>query len=151
MSAGQAMVSARRCASNVIVSTGPDVCKTPIGSSVVDVPYSSCVTLARATRYTPSVRDNGKFDCQLNTAVPGVTGHEPGTLRGVMNPGYKGWGLVEIASSFVYSLGFATWHHLQEAWINRVDPGPNEDQKTANNRHIESTADGTVFGVKQET
>lgn len=136
MSAGQAMVSARRCASNVIVSTGPDVCKTPVGSCVVDVPYSSCVTLARAIRYTFSVRNNGKFDCQLNTAVPGVTGHEPGVLRGVMNPGYKGWGLVETGSHFVYSIGFATWHHRQDAWINRVDPGPVEPQKTTESVEI---------------
>lgn len=138
-----AMVSARRCASNVITSTGPDVCRTPVGSCVVDVAYSSMVTLERAVRYTPSVRDNGKFDCQLNTAVPGVTGHEPGTLRGVMNPGYKGWGLVETASFFTFSMGFATWHHLQKAWINRADPGPVEPQKAAHKTYIPSTADQT--------
>ncbi|WP_438618927.1 PAAR-like domain-containing protein [Oryzifoliimicrobium ureilyticus] len=123
------MVSARRCASNVIVSVGPDVCKTPVGSCVVDVAYSSMVTLENTQRFSPTVRNNGKFDCQLNGAVPGVTGHEPGTLRGTVNPGYKGWAHVEVASSFVYSMGFATWHHMQDAWINRHDPGPHEDQK----------------------
>lgn len=123
------MVSARRCASNVIVSTGPDVCKTPVGSSVKDVAYCSMVTLERTERFSASVRNNGKFDCQLNGAVPEVTGHEPGTLRGTSNPGYKGWAHVEVASSFVYSTGFATWHHRQQAWINRSDPGPIEPQK----------------------
>ncbi|MEH7840791.1 PAAR-like domain-containing protein [Rhizobium laguerreae] len=138
-----AMVSARRCASNVIVSVGPDVCKTPVGSTVVDVAYSSMVTLERTERFTPTVRDNGKFDCQLNGAVPGVTGHEPGTLRGVVNPGYKGWALVEEASSFVYSIGFATWHHMQDAWINRQDPGPQEPQKGRDTVEFPSSADFT--------
>ncbi|WP_141720066.1 PAAR-like domain-containing protein [Rhizobium sp. YK2] len=131
-----AMVSARRCASNVIASAGPDVCKTPVGSSVVDVAYCSMVTLERTERYTPTVRDNGKFDCQLNCAVPGVTGHEPGTLRGTVNPGYKGWGLVDIGSVFSFSMGFSNWHHRQDAWINRSDPGPQEPQKTSDSVDI---------------
>lgn len=136
-----AMESARRCASNVIVSVGPDVCRTPIGSSVVDVAYSSMVTLERTERFSPSVRNNGKFDCQLNGAVPGVTGHEPGTLRGTTNPGYKGWAHIETASHYVFSMGFSTWHHLQRAWINRHDPGPSEDQKSDGEVQFPSSAD----------
>ncbi|MDT3376339.1 PAAR-like domain-containing protein [Labrys portucalensis] len=134
----QAMVSARKCASNVIASKGPDVCLTPVGSGVKPVAYSSMVTLDKAIRYSKSVRDNGKFDCQLNTAVPGVTGHEPGTERGVVSPGYKGYALVNIASIFVYSEGFATWAHMQEAWINRPDAGPQEPQKSETERVIPS-------------
>lgn len=141
---GMAMESARRCAEHVIVSTGPDVCLTPIGSAVVPVAYSSKVTLERTERYSSNVRNNGKFDCQLNGAVPNVTGHEPGTKRGVVNPGYKGWALVETGSAFCYSRGFATWHHRQVAWINRFDPGPREDQKPMQNVPIPSSQDVSV-------
>ncbi|MBF2715072.1 PAAR-like domain-containing protein [Agrobacterium vitis] len=131
-----ANASARKCASNVIASKGPDVCWTPRGSSVVPVPYSSMVTLDKAIRYSTSVRNNGKFDLQLNSAVPGVTGHEPGTKKGIVSPGYKGIALVNIASPFVYSEGFATWAHRQEAWINRPDPGPQEPQKSIETKII---------------
>lgn len=137
----QAMVSARRCASNVITSTGPDVCKTPVGSSVEDVAYCSMVTLERTERYTPTVRNNGLFDCQLNCAVPNVTGHEPGVLKGTVNPGYKGWALIKVGSDFTYSMGFSTWHHRQEAWINRADPGPQEPQKVRAPVQIPSSED----------
>ncbi|WP_105403628.1 MULTISPECIES: PAAR-like domain-containing protein [Neorhizobium] len=140
-----ANVSARKCASNVIASKGPDVCLTPRGSSVVPVPYSSMVTLDKAIRYSTTVRDNGKFDLQLNSAVPGVTGHEPGVKKGVVSPGYKGIALVNIASPFVYSEGFSTWAHLQEAWINRPDPGPREPQKSLDPMMIEG---GLNTGLK---
>ncbi|MCG7509246.1 DUF2515 family protein [Mesorhizobium retamae] len=146
-----AMVSARKCASNVIASRGPDVCLTPVGSAVVPVAYSSMVTLDKAVRYSPSVRDNGKFDLQLNTAVPGVTGHEPGTEKGAVSPGYKGIGLVDIASPFVYSEGFATWHHRQDAWINRPDPGPREPQKALEDKTIKSECKQRIEAIERET
>jgi len=43
-------ISARKDGTNIIHCTGPDVCKTPIGSSMVPVPYMSMVTLGGAIR-----------------------------------------------------------------------------------------------------
>ncbi|NTF08909.1 DUF4150 domain-containing protein [Agrobacterium rubi] len=125
-----AKISARKCDSNVIVSTGPDVCRTPVGSGVVDVAYCSIAHLDTAIRHSTTVRNNGKFDFQLNSRTSTSTGHEPGTKRGTVVSGYKGPAHVEIASPFVYSEGWATCSHRDPAWINRPDPGPVEPVKT---------------------
>ncbi|NTJ44997.1 DUF4150 domain-containing protein [Agrobacterium larrymoorei] len=125
-----AKISARKCASNVIVSTTPDVCWTPVGSDVVKVGYSSIAFLDTAIRHSTTVRNNGKFDFQLNSRCSKSTGHEPGTKRGVVVPGYLGPAHVEVASHFVFSEGWATCSHRDPAWINRPDPGPVEPQKS---------------------
>jgi Domain of unknown function (DUF4150) len=124
-----ANVSARKCPSNVIVSTGPDVCLTPVGGGMVPVAYSSIAFLDTAIRYSKSVRNNGKFDFQLNSRTSCSTGHEPGTGKGVIVPGYLGPAHVDVASHFVYSEGWATCSHRDPAWINRPDPGPVEPVK----------------------
>ncbi|MCF1474453.1 MULTISPECIES: PAAR-like domain-containing protein [Rhizobium/Agrobacterium group] len=124
-----AKISARKCASNVIVSTRPDVCWTPVGSDVVKVGYSSIAFLDTAIRYSTSVRNNGKFDFQLNSRCSKSTGHEPGTKKGVVVPGYLGPAHVDVAAHFVFSEGWATCSHRDPAWINRPDPGPVEPEK----------------------
>jgi Domain of unknown function (DUF4150) len=125
-----ARVSARKCATNVIVSTGPDVCLTPVGGAVVPVAYSSIAFLDTAIRYSKSVRNNGKFDFQLNSRTSCSTGHEPGVKKGVIVPGYLGPAHVDVASDYVYSEGWATCSHRDPAWINRPDPGPVEPVKS---------------------
>jgi hypothetical protein len=116
-------VSARKCASNVIVSTAPDVCWTPVGSDVVAVGYSSIAFLDTTVRYSKSVRNNGKFDFQLNSRTGCSEGHEPGTEKGVKVPGYLGPAHVRVAAPYVFSEGWATVSHRDPAWINRPDPG----------------------------
>jgi Domain of unknown function (DUF4150) len=125
-----ANVSARKCASNVIVSTGPDVCLTPVGGAVVPVAYSSIAFLDTAIRYSKSVRNNGKFDFQLNSRTSCSTGHEPGTGKGVVVPGYLGPAHVNVASRFVHSEGWATVSHRDPAWINRPDLAGTEWRKS---------------------
>ncbi|WP_284775429.1 PAAR-like domain-containing protein [Agrobacterium sp. lyk4-40-TYG-31] len=125
----EGMISGRKCASNTIVAKGPDVCRTPVGSSVVDVGYSSVAFCDTATRYSTSVRNNGKFDLQINFRTTCSTGNEPGTLRGIIEQGHMGPAHVDTASSFVYSEGWATVSHRDPSWINRPDPGPVEPVK----------------------
>ena len=60
-------ISARKCATNTIVSKGPAVCLTPRGGCMVPVAYSSIAFLNTAVRYSPSVRNNDKYDFQLNS------------------------------------------------------------------------------------
>lgn len=123
-------ISARKCATNVIVSVGPDVCLTPRGSCMVPVAYSSIAHLDTAVRYSPTVRNNGKYDFQLNSRCSVSEGHEPGVGRGVVVPGYKGHAHAETAASYVYSTGFATVAHRDPAWINGVGLGPQEPRKS---------------------
>ncbi|MEF2074855.1 PAAR-like domain-containing protein [Consotaella aegiceratis] len=124
-------ISARKCHSNVIVSTTPDVCWTPVGSGRKPVAYSSIAFLDTAIRYSKSVRNNGKFDFQLNSRTATSTGHEPGVEKGVKVPGYLGPAHVEIAADYFFSEGWANCSHRDPAWINRPDPGPTEDQKNS--------------------
>jgi Domain of unknown function (DUF4150) len=125
-----ANVSARKCASNVIVSNSPDVCLTPVGGTMVPVAYTSIAFLDTAVRYSKSVRNNGKFDFQLNSRTSCSTGHEPGTGKGVVVPGYLGPAHVDVASEYVYSEGWATSRHRDPAWINRPDLAGTEWRKS---------------------
>jgi hypothetical protein len=123
-------ISARKSASNVIVSTTPDVCWTPIGSDIVAVGYSSIAYLDTTIRYSKTVRNNGEFDFQLNSRTASSEGHEAGTHKGVKVPGYLGPAHVEVAAPYVFSEGWATCSHGDPAWINRPDPGPVEPVKS---------------------
>lgn len=123
-------VSSRKDGSNIIVSKGPDVCKTPMGSSMVPVPYMTMVTLGPSIRTAKSVRNNGNKDFNLNSRTRGVTGHEPGVGKGVKDAGYKGYAHVKKACSTVFSEGWAVCRHNDPAWINAAGPGPKEPRRS---------------------
>ena len=76
--------AARKNSIFMVVSLVPDVCKTPIGSSMVPVPYpivgdlNNSVTLAKHTNF------NGDPVYLLSdSVVTTVTGNEPGTGGGM--------------------------------------------------------------------
>jgi hypothetical protein len=123
-------ISARKDGTNLIIAKGPDVCKTPMGSAMVPVPYMSVVTLAPAIRTAKTVRNNGKHDFNLNTRTQLVTGHEPGIGKGVKDAGYKGYAHAKKASSTVFSEGWAVVRHGDPGWINAAGPGPQEPRRT---------------------
>jgi hypothetical protein len=129
-------ISARKCASNTIVSTGPDVCLTPRGSTMVPVPYSSIAFLDTAVRVSTSVRNNSKYDFQLNSRCATSTGHEPGVGKGIISGGYKGHAHAAVAAHFVFSEGFATVSHRDPAWLNRPGHGPQEPKKGKGEEYI---------------
>lgn len=116
-------VAARKDATNTIYSTGPDVCLTPMGSSMVPVPYSSIAFLDTSIQVTRNVKDNKKKDFQLNSRAKTSTGHEPGTGKGVVVPGYKGMALAREGSSSGATGGYAVVRDRDPAWINRPGPG----------------------------
>lgn len=103
---------------------------------MVEVGYSSIAFLDTAIRYSSSVRNNGKFDFQLNSRCATSTGHEPGIGRGTTIEGYLGPAHVDVAAHFLYSEGWATCSHRDPAWINRPDPGPVEPRKSKSNVQV---------------
>lgn len=123
-------ISARKTGTHIMHCTGPDVCLTPIGSSVVPVPYMSMVTLAASTRVSRSVRNNSDEDFQLNSRAYGVTGHESGVRKGVKVAGYKAYALAKKASSTVFSEGWAVVRDADPCWINRPDEGAVEPRRS---------------------
>ncbi len=111
-------VSARKDGKNIIYSVGPDVCKTPMGSSMVPVPYVTVVTLQPSPRHGQTVFNNGLPDFTLNSRTIGVTGHEAGIGRGAVKAGYKGYANAMTAGPTVFSEGYAVVRDGDRAWIN---------------------------------
>ena len=116
----------RRCDTNIIVSTGPDVCLTPIGEAVVPVAYSSIAYLGSAVRTNATVRINGKQDFHIDSRTPGSLGTEAGTEAGLMATGNIGPACVEETTDTVFSSGWASTRHLDPAWINLASFDPVE-------------------------
>lgn len=130
MAGGEGMISARQDASNMLVSSHPDVLWTPMGGSDVAVPYPTVVApMDKSDRLSMSVRNNGNYDFQLNSRTTYIKGHQKGIHKGVVVPGYETFSHVMVASDFVYSEGFATVAHGMDAWINHPDRGPEEPRK----------------------
>jgi len=124
-----APVSARNDGSNYAYSIGPDVCWTPMGSSVVPVPYFSIARFDPSSRTSRTVRNNGLHDFQLNTRATRTQGHEPGTQKGVRVPGYKAISHAAQGSATVFSEGFAVVRNGDPARINRPDNGAQEPRR----------------------
>lgn len=122
-------VSARKDGTNFITSTGPDVCKTPVGSSMVPVPYTSIAFLGSATRVNNTVRWNGKPDFMLNSRTPNSMGTEPGVGKGVAQTGHLGPAAAKVTTGSVFSSGWATAKHKDKAVINMATPGPTEKKR----------------------
>lgn len=134
-------VSGRRNATNLLITTGPDVCLTPMGGAMVPVAYSCVAFLEPAERLSSSVRNNTRLDFQLNTRSARITGHEPGTGKGVKVPGYLAYSHVETASSSVFSEGFAVVRDRDPAWLNHPTPGPQEPRREVEEHEIASAWD----------
>lgn len=66
-----------------IVSLAPDVCLTPVGNSVVPIPYPVVDNCGDDSRYTPSVRFTGQKAMVMRSNTTCVHGDEPGTKKGV--------------------------------------------------------------------
>ena len=130
------MVAARKHDSNIIYSVAPDVCLTPIGSSIVPIPYMSMVTLGRSFDVSRSVKQNGLSDFQLDSRAPGVTGHEPGVRKGVVVPGYKDLGFGRKVSASTGTEGHTVVRDRDPAWINRPDRGAREHESARKTRPV---------------
>lgn len=120
------MTNASEDSLDVIVSTGPDVCLTPVGSTMVPVAYCSVSFLGQSERLSSTVLDNDTPDFHLNSRVCTSTGHEAGTGAGVVVPGYQGEAFVQSASPTVFVDGWATTRHGDPAFINRPGAGATE-------------------------
>ncbi len=122
--------SARKDGTHFIASTGPDVCKTPVGSSMVPVPYSSIAFLGTAVRVNNTVRWNGKADFMQNSRTPNSLGTEPGVGRGVARSGHLGPATGKVLTASVFSSGWASTRHKDPAVINMASLGPREKTRS---------------------
>ncbi|MBO3275760.1 DUF4150 domain-containing protein [Pseudomonas schmalbachii] len=77
-------VTARQCENWRVISLLPDVCKTPMGSSLPPVPYPVVAEMQNAVAVVPSVRANGEaLLVYQHSKIPQTQGDEPGQGKGV--------------------------------------------------------------------
>lgn len=82
--AGANRIGARQDASFKAISTAPSINKTPVGASMVPIPYPTVQDLSNSINCARSVRFNGKPVYLLDqTTQPKGTGDEPGVGKGI--------------------------------------------------------------------
>ncbi len=101
-----------------IVSLSPDVCLTPIGSSVVPIPYPIVDYCGHDKGYTPSVRFTGKKAMVMRSCTTHVHGDAPGNRKGV-----KSGAVEDICEPIehadqVRAEGSHVIRHLDRFWMN---------------------------------
>lgn len=67
----------------IIVSVTPDVCKTPVGSSMVPIPYSITAKQGDDANTVATVRMTSKRAHNMDSLVTKCTGDQPGTGTGI--------------------------------------------------------------------
>ncbi|MEV9638774.1 PAAR-like domain-containing protein [Burkholderia pseudomallei] len=112
-------VMARKDGQWTIVSTMPDVCKTPMGSSTPPVPYPVTASLGDSQKTSKTVFANGnpivRFDASF---APDTVGDAAGTAHGIESGtvGAKCWPIEH--SSTVQVEGKKIVRHSDQFWMN---------------------------------
>ncbi|WP_089724375.1 PAAR-like domain-containing protein [Candidatus Thiosymbion oneisti] len=82
---------ARKSDEFIAVSLTPDVCKTPVGSTLVPVPYMIVADLSDSFATSPNVRFGGQpVFVHDQSKISHVTGDEAGIGGGIVSGTYKG-------------------------------------------------------------
>lgn len=68
----------------------PDVCKTPIGPSVVPIPYPNLGQSSDTSKGPKSVKTDGKMPMVKGAKYSTSTGDEPGVVKGIISSEIKG-------------------------------------------------------------
>jgi hypothetical protein len=102
-----------------IICLAPDVCLTPVGSSVVPIPYQIVDYCGHDHTYTPSVRFTGQKAMVMRSNTTHVHGDAPGTRKGV-----KSGAVEDICepighASQVRAEGSHVIRHLDRFWMNK--------------------------------
>lgn len=103
----------------IVVNLVPDVCKTPMGSSMVPVPYPVLGDLADSLEVVKDVNFNGDPVYILSdSVVPKVTGNEAGTGGGMKSGVNKGRVRATGSAKSVRAGGKYIVRHGDEAEMN---------------------------------
>lgn len=76
-------LTARKDGEWMVIFTLPDVCKTPVGSAIVPIPYPTIAKLGDAAKEVKHVRANGAPLVTIAGHVPTTIGAEPGVQKGL--------------------------------------------------------------------
>ena len=112
-------VMARKQGGWKIVSMVPDVCKTPMGSSVVPVPYPVTSELVTASDVATSVKLNGfPLIVYGKSFTPMTNGDQAGSATGIKSGTVGGKCVPELKSSTVKAEGSWVVRHDDLFWMN---------------------------------
>ncbi len=101
-----------------IVSLSPDVCLTPVGSSVVPIPYPVVDYCGHDQSYTPSVRFTRKKAMVMRSCTTHVHGDAPGVKKGVKSGTVEGICEPIGHAAEVRAEGSNVIRHLDRFWMN---------------------------------
>lgn len=116
-------IGTRKDGTHTATSTGPDVCKTPMGSSMVPVPYITTAFFDQTVRNSKNVRLNGKEAVTTHSRVKTTVGTEPGTGKGVRDAGHKGPARIPNGSTSVKINGHEAARHGDGVELNMKSMG----------------------------
>ena len=109
----------RDTAEGLIVSCTPDVCKTPVGSSMVPIPYSITSKQGDDANTATSVRYTGKRAHNMGSLTTCCTGDAPGTGTGVKSGTVGSICEPKTHSGTVRIEGKWAVRHTDEWWMNK--------------------------------
>ena len=101
-----------------VVCLAPDVCKTPVGNTMVPVPYMIHDLLGHDAAYTPSVRATGYKVCVFRSNTQHVHGDEAGTGGGVKSGTHGGICEPIEHAKAVRAEGSQVIRHRDKFWMN---------------------------------
>lgn len=76
-------ITVRKDGEWLVIFTVPDVCKTPVGSAIVPIPYPTIAKVGDAAKELKNVRANGAPLVTIASHIPTTLNAEAGVQKGV--------------------------------------------------------------------
>lgn len=76
-------LTARKDGLWMVISLMPDVCKTPVGSAIVPIPYPLVAKVGDAVKEVPHVKANGAPLVTIAGEIPTTLGDQAGAQKGI--------------------------------------------------------------------
>lgn len=96
----------------------PDVCKTPIGPSMVPIPYPNLGQVAQAKKTSKKVKFVKKEVVTIKSEIPRTSGDEPGVGKGIVSGKVMGKVTYKKCSSKVKAEGNKVAHLISTTGHN---------------------------------
>lgn len=110
---------ARKDGAWMIIGMTPDVCKTPMGSAVIPIPYPVIAYLSTSQKTSSNVRANSDDVLILNKSFAAITiGDQPGVCGGVKSGTVGGKCHLDQHTTSVRANKRYVVRHGDKAWMN---------------------------------
>ena len=76
-------ITARKNGQWMVIFMAPDVCKTPVGSAIVPIPYPVIAKLGDSVKTLSNVKANGDELLTISGQIPTTLGDQGGVQKGI--------------------------------------------------------------------